>query len=175
MARVVVRKEVERRREDHPVAKGDAPHAERRRERDGQGDRALAVLLNSRGEEGPELPEDDRQGEQERRVERDHDRGRERLDRAEGHRLPQPLRQRPVQPVEQLSVKSIRDSKGDRDRRERDDQSRTELAQVLDERGFLAVAKAPREPGHRAKKRREAGTCPRSGAAALASTSRPRR
>ena len=68
-----------------------------------------------------------------------------------------------------LAVKSIGHGEGDRDRRERDDQSRAELAEVLDERGFLAVAKAPREPAHRVTKSREAGTRPRSGAAALAS------
>src|SRR3954466_11970506 len=45
------------------------------------------MLLEGRGEKGPELPEDDRQCQQERRPEADPDRGRERLDWAERHRL----------------------------------------------------------------------------------------
>jgi hypothetical protein len=62
--------------------------------------------------------------------------------------LLEPVRERPVQPVEQASVEGVRDRERDRDRRERDDQPCPQLAEVLDERGLLAVAKAPREQAH---------------------------
>src|SRR5207244_665144 len=76
VARVVVCEEVDRRRQYDPVAERDAADAERGRERDDEGDRALAMLLEGRREEGPELPEDDREREQEGRVEGHQERGR---------------------------------------------------------------------------------------------------
>jgi len=82
-------------------------------------------MLFDRGrEKGPELPEDDRQRQEERCPEADPDRRRERLDRAERRRLPVALRQRLVQPVEDLPVEGVGDDEGDRDRREGDDQAR---------------------------------------------------
>src|SRR5262249_1949741 len=135
-------------REDEPVGEGDAAEPERGRKENDDRDRPLSVLLERRREEGPELPEHDRQREQESRPERDPDRGRERLDRAEGRRLAEVVWQRSVEPLEQMPVEGVRDHERDSDRGKRNDQARPELAEVFDERGVLAVAKAPREPAH---------------------------
>ena len=56
--------------------------------------------------------------------------------------------QRPVQPVEDVAVEDVRDDERGDDRDQADEDARPELAQVLDERGLLAVAKAPREEPH---------------------------
>src|SRR6185437_15883744 len=119
------------------------------------------VLRERRGEKGPELPEDDRQGDHERRPEADPDRGRERLDRAEGRRLLQVVRQRPVQPVEDVAVEDVGDDEGDQDRPEHDEEPGPKLAQVLDERRLLAVAKPARQQPHGLVRGRLAVVCRR--------------
>src|SRR5437867_1127476 len=75
--------------------------------RDEERHRPLPVLLEGRCEEGPELPEEHWQREQEAGPEADHDRGRERLDRAERDGLLQLVRERPVEPLEQLAVERV--------------------------------------------------------------------
>ena len=55
-----------------------------------------------------------------------------------GQRLRQRLDQRPWN--------DECDGEADRDRAERDQEPRPQLVEVLDERGLLAVAEAPREP-----------------------------
>src|SRR3954468_21834699 len=124
------------------------------------------MLLEGGRQEGPELPEDDRQRQQEGGPEADPDRRREGLDRAEGHRLTEALRQGLVEPVEDLPVEGIGDDESDGDRGQGDDQARAKLAKVLDEGGLLAVAKAPGQPGHVSRWAGRAATRRRGGAAA---------
>ena len=162
--RVVVRQEVDRGRQHHPVAEGEPAQPEDGGEGDEHRHRALVVLRESRGEEGPDLPEDDRHGDQQRRPEADPDRRGEGFDRAEGGRLPEVVRQRPVQPVEDVAVEDVGDDERDEDRSEHDEQPRPQLAQVLDERRLLAVAEPPRGEPHRASSR-AAGCRPRTEAA----------
>ena len=142
----------------------DAQHGGEAHEHD---HRTLPVLLEGGREEGPELPEDDRQREQQAGPQADHDRGRERLDRAEGRRLVEVVRERLVEPVEQPSMERVRDDEPCGEGADGDEQPRTQLAEVLDERGLLAVAKAPREHAHGATAwTTAAGTRPRSATAA---------
>ena len=57
--RVVVRQEAHRGWEHDPVAERKPAREEEGRDPDEQGDDALGVLLDRRGEEAPQLPEDD--------------------------------------------------------------------------------------------------------------------
>ena len=68
-----------------------------------------------------------------------------RLGDAEGDEL-DVVRERRLQPVDQALVERERDDEGRRDRAQRDEEARAELVEVLDERGLLAVAEAPRQP-----------------------------
>ena len=140
---------MDRCRQRDVVAEEDSADEQHGRERDERGDHALAVLLDRGREEPPDLPEDDRQGEQEAREQRHLHRGQERLGGAEGHRLRDPLGERPVQPVEDPSVDRIRRGEPDGQRSERDDDARSQLPEVLDERRLLAVAKTTRKQAHR--------------------------
>src|SRR5262249_12521246 len=127
---------------------GEAAEAEHCRERDQERHRALVVLGEGRSEERPDLPEDDRQRDDQGGPEADPDRGRERLDRAERGRLLQVVRQRSVQPVEDPTVEDVRDDERGPDRQQTDDEAGPQLAEMLDERDLLAVAKPPREGPH---------------------------
>jgi hypothetical protein len=58
------------------------------------------------------------------------------------------VRERPVEPVQKVAVEAVGDPEPDGERQQRDDQPRTELAEMLDKRGLLAVAKTARKPCH---------------------------
>ena len=58
------------------------------------------------------------------------------------------VRERAVQPVEDVAVEDVRDDERRHDRDQADEEAGAQLAEVLDERGLLAVAKAPRDEPH---------------------------
>ena len=92
------------------VAEDDAAREQRRRHEHEENDAALCDLLHRRGEEGPQLPEDDGQSKQEAGVEADLERGQERLGDTERDRLADPsLRKGTVEPVDQRPVEDVTD------------------------------------------------------------------
>jgi hypothetical protein len=106
------------------------------------------VLLDRGGKEAPELPQDDRQGEREAGHEADLHRGEKRLRNPEGNRIAAARGKGSVQPVQEMPVKDEGDCETDHERAERDEDARTELIEMLDERRLLTLAKAPRKTLH---------------------------
>jgi hypothetical protein len=114
MCVVVVREEVDRARQENLVPERNARCSEQDRARDEAEDLPLGFHLDGRREEAPQLPEHDREGEDEPRVDADGDRRRERLCDAERHG-PDVPRQRVVEPVEHVVVEDVRDDRPDAD------------------------------------------------------------
>src|SRR5439155_5389978 len=103
--------------------------------------------------EAPHLPEDDREREQEARVEADHERGDEGLGGAERDEAAPLRRQRLLEPVDQVRVEGVGEPEADDERDQRDDDPRTKLAEMLDEGRLLSWVKAPRQQPHGATRR----------------------
>jgi len=140
---------VHRRRQCHEVAEDDPGDEQAGGKEDEERHLTLALFLERRRKEGPQLPEDDRQGEQEARVQTDLERGQEWLCDSEGDRpAHSTLGQRPVQPMNEVSVEDITDHEPNGQRTQRHEETRAQLVEMLDQRRLLAVAKAPREPLH---------------------------
>ena len=165
---VVVEQERDGGRKHDPVGEGHPDREQHGRDDHEVDDCALGALLEGRREERPELPDEDRDRERDRGVERDVERRRERLRRAERQRL-RPFGQRLREPADDRVPEGVREDEEDRDRAQRDDQPGAELLEVLDERRFLTVAEAPRQPGHRATRRsRRAGRVVTGGSSSVA-------
>ncbi len=138
-----------RRRQCHEVAEDDPGDEQAGGKEDEERHLTLALFLERRRKEGPQLPEDDRQGEQEARVQTDLERGQEWLCDSEGDRpAHSTLGQRPVQPMNEVSVEDITDHEPNGQRTQRHEETRAQLVEMLDQRRLLAVAKAPRQPLH---------------------------
>ena len=84
---VVAGQVLERRGQDDVVPEGDAGDRQRSCERNEPPHAALCSVVERRREERPDLPEDDRQRDQERGVERHRHRGQERLGDPERDRM----------------------------------------------------------------------------------------
>ncbi len=135
---VEVQEEVDGRVEDQEIAEHDAAdeqhrHHQQERERD-----AALGGAEGRQHERVQLVEDDRQRHQQRRVGADGQRRHERLRHAQRDRMPV-VRQRVVQEVEDAVVLPEAERVRDEERRDRDDDPRTELIEVLDERQVLVM------------------------------------
>ena len=79
--------------------------------------------LEGRCQEAPELPEHDRQRDQEPRPDRDPDRGQERLGDPEREQVAVLLRERPLEPADEVSVEDVGDDEGHADREQANDDS----------------------------------------------------
>ena len=102
------------------------------------------MLLDGRREKAPELPEHDGKGDCEPDGETHLHGGEERLGHAQRDRLRDLVGQWTVEPVDQPVVEDERDREADGQRPERDEETRAELVEMLDERRLLAVAKTAR-------------------------------
>jgi hypothetical protein len=131
-------------RKHDEVGEEESADEERRREEDVTEHGSLGVLAQSRGEETPHLPQDDRERQGETGPDADHDRGHERLGDAERGRPLVIRRKRRVQPVEDLVVEAERDPERDGQRDQADDQTTAQLTEVLDKRRLLPVREATR-------------------------------
>jgi hypothetical protein len=116
------------------------PAANNAVERDEPEDGLLHTLADCGGEEAPDLPEDDRQGDREAGVEADLQRRHEWFGDAEGHGLPPMRRQRLVEPVDQLVMKAVTDGEAAGQGDEDDDEPRAELAEMIDKLRGVIVA-----------------------------------
>ena len=95
--------------------------------------------LERRQEERPGLPDDDRQRDQEARVDRQPHRRHERLADREGRELLVARRQLALERPDQVVVEDERDDEPDADRADADEEPLSQLFEVLDERRLLAV------------------------------------
>ena len=134
--------------EGYEVAEHHPADEERGREEHEVADAPLLVLVHCGREEPPELPEQDRQREDDRAHQAElHDR-EERLRNAERDRLADVFRQRPVQPVQQSVVDRIGRDEADDEGAETDEEPLPQLFEVLDQRRLLAVLQAARKTLH---------------------------
>src|SRR6187399_2384877 len=118
---VVVRQEVDRARQQDQVAERKA--GETKRGRNGHEPERLAFKrrMNRRREEPPELPQGDRQREEEPRPQAHRQRNGEGLGDAECDRLALADRKRLVQPMENLTVERERERARERARDQYDE------------------------------------------------------
>ena len=143
---VEVEKELGGGRQDDEVAE-DRPGAEQHRHHDQEGDDHPALAVGERRQHvGVSLVEDHRQREHDRRVHGDRHGGGEWLGDPERDRGPV-AGQRCVGDIQQPAVLPEAEREGDRKRRDRDEDPRAKLVQVLDERDPVLEADRP-NPGH---------------------------
>src|SRR5207247_4708300 len=132
-----------------PVAERHTRKQERRRGEHEAEDHPFGVLLDCGGEEAPELPQHHGQREREAGHEADLHRGEKRLRNTESDWISAPCRKRRVQPVQQMPVEDERHHEAEGQGAERDEDARTELVEMLNERRLLTMATAPRQSLHR--------------------------
>jgi len=119
---VVVEQEREAVRQHHPVRKCHSGHEENRCHDDEPDDHGLALVLERRGEERPDLPDEDRNGERNRSVESHRQGSVEWFPGAQGDE-PRVARERPLEPVDDVFPKGVRKPEGHAHGEQRNDQA----------------------------------------------------
>ena len=136
--------ELERRRQHDVVAEQDPRHGQDGREQHEPAHTALRLLVERGREERPDLPEQKRGDDHQRRVERHAQRGQKRLRHPERDRVTLRRRQRLVQPDDKPMMEPIGNRQRDREREQRKDDPAPQLIEMLDKRRLLAMLQAPR-------------------------------
>ena len=148
----------QRLRKHHDVREDDAEREQGPCERGEHAERDPGLRRGGRSQIRPQLPEDDRQHESERRTEADLDRGRERLGDAKSDEL-LVVGQGPREQLDQAGVNGERGREGREERDQADGETAAELAEMAGElrglpgailrgrscialTGFLVVARA---------------------------------
>src|SRR6185312_2960463 len=150
--RVVVHEELQGGRDDNEPAEDDADQKEGRDQQEHRLDRLLRILRERRDDVRVELIAQDRQADQEAGIDRDGDRVEERLTWRERDQLvvlPEVLRQRRQEEVIDPVVLEVAGRDRHHEHRDRDDQPRAQLVQMLDE-GELVVRPCALDPRHQA-------------------------
>ena len=135
-------------RHDDEVGEGDAGDEEEREEQQDRQDRPPLGRAEGGQHVGVELPEDDRQREDDGAVGRDGQGRRERLGDAEGDQLVVVAGQRPLGDFQQQVVLPEAERQGDAEDDDADDQPGAQLVEVLDEGEAILVGDRLDAAGH---------------------------